>query len=150
METLYNKGEVSAVDPRIVAFIRRHHVMTVATVSGEGPYCANLFYAWMSGEGRFVVTSDAATRHGAEALADGRVAGSVVLETRVVGRVQGLQFRGRMERVEGEPARAARNAYLKRFPYAAAADLELWTIEPTLLKYTDNTLGFGKKLIWHK
>ncbi len=27
--------------------------------------------------------------------------------------------------------------------------LRLWSITPTFLKLTDNTLGFGKKLIWN-
>ena len=69
---------------------------------------------------------------------------SVVLETRIVGRVQGLQVTGRAERGDDE----ARKCYIKRFPYAAAADLELWMVEPTMMKLTDNTLGFGKKLVW--
>jgi uncharacterized protein YhbP (UPF0306 family) len=28
------------------------------------------------------------------------------------------------------------------------ADLEIWMVAPTMMKLTDNTLGFGKKLIW--
>ena len=43
----------------------------------------------------------------------------------------------------------ARRAYLKRFPYAALAELTLWAIRPDYMKLTDNTLGFGKKLIWN-
>ena len=40
--------------------------------------------------------------------------------------------------------------YIKAFPYAAVADLSLWRIEADMMKLTDNTLGFGKKLIWHR
>ena len=35
------------------------------------------------------------------------------------------------------------------FPYAALAELTLWAIAPDFMKFTDNTLGFGKKLIWN-
>jgi uncharacterized protein YhbP (UPF0306 family) len=76
--------------------------------------------------------------------ANSSVALSIVLETRIVGRVQGLQVTGRALRGDDE----ARKCYIKRFPYAAAADLELWMVEPTMMKLTDNTLGFGKKLVW--
>jgi uncharacterized protein YhbP (UPF0306 family) len=40
--------------------------------------------------------------------------------------------------------------YIKEFPYAAVADLELWRLEADFMKLTDNTLGFGKKLIWQR
>ena len=133
------------MDERFIKFIKKHHVLTLATVNSEGmPYVANCFYAFDTKRNLFVFTSDLATRHGAEMAANSSVALSVVLETRIVGRVQGLQVTGRALRGDDE----ARKCYIKRFPYAAAADLELWMVEPTLMKLTDNTLGFGKKLVW--
>lgn len=77
-------------------------------------------------------------------LAERRVAASVVLETRIVGKVQGLQLCGTVARGDEEDKRR----YLHRFPYAALAELTLWALVPDYLKFTDNTLGFGKKLIW--
>lgn len=133
------------MDERFIKFIKKHHVLTLATVNGEGmPYVANCFYAFDAKRNLFVFTSDLATRHGAEMAANSSVALSVVLETRIVGRVQGLQVTGRALRGDDE----ARKCYIKRFPYAAAADLELWMVAPTMMKLTDNTLGFGKKLVW--
>ncbi len=132
---------------RIAAFIKRHHVMTLATVATDArPWCAHVFYAWMGD--RFVFTTDIATRHGSEMVSGGRVAAGIALETRIVGRVQGLQIEGEVRRVEASEFEKARKIYLKRFPYAAVVELQLWLLEPTLMKLTDNTLGFGKKLIW--
>lgn len=133
------------MDERFIKFIKKHHVLTLATVNGEGmPYVANCFYAYDAKRNLFVFTSDLTTRHGAEMSANGNVALSIVLETRIVGRIQGLQIVGKAERGDDE----ARKSYIKRFPYAAAADLNIWMVAPTLMKLTDNTLGFGKKLIW--
>lgn len=87
-------------------------------------------------------TSQPATR--GRWLAERRVAASVVLETRIVGKVQGLQLCGTVARGDEEDKRR----YLHRFPYAALAELTLWALVPDYLKFTDNTLGFGKKLIW--
>lgn len=135
----------TTIDERFAKFIAKHHVLTLATVGSEGkPYVANCFYAYDKLRNRFIFTSDLTTRHGQEMAANGRVALSVVLETRVVGRVQGLQVEGIAEPGDEE----AKRTYIKRFPYAAVAPLTLWMVEPTMLKLTDNTLGFGTKLIW--
>lgn len=137
-------------DKKIVGFIGRHHVMTLATCLGPQPWCANLFYAYMEQENLFVFTSDSATRHAGEAIANPLASGSVVLESKVVGRLQGLQFSGIVRRAGKDEKQRAHRAYLKRFPYAAVAELELWIFEPFTFKYTDNTLGFGKKLHWER
>jgi len=137
-----------SVDRRIVAFIRKHHVLTLATVAGDRPWCANIFYSYMVDDNLFVFTTDLATRHGLEMERNPRVAASAVLETKAVGLIQGLQISGEASRPGGEELARARKAYLRRFPYAAAVKLELWTLRPTCLKLTDNLLGFGKKIIW--
>lgn len=135
----------TTIDERFAKFIAKHHVLTLATVNSQGkPYVANCFYAYDKRRNRFVFTSDLTTRHGQEMAENRRVALSVVLETRVVGRVQGLQVEGIAEQGDEE----AKRTYIKRFPYAAVAPLTLWMVEPTMLKLTDNTLGFGTKLIW--
>ena len=129
----------------IVRFIKRHHVLTLATVNSEGmPYVANCFYAYDAKRNKLIFTSDETTRHGAEMASNSRVAVSIVLETRIVGKVQGIQICGRALRGDSE----AKKAYIQRFPYAAVAPLTLWEVTPTMLKLTDNKLGFGKKLIW--
>lgn len=133
------------IDERIIKFIKRHHVLTLATVNSEGmPYVANCFYAYDKHRNLLIFTSDETTRHGGEMAANGNVAVSIVLETRVVGRVEGVQITGIAERGDNE----AKLCYIKRFPYAAVAPLTLWMVRPTMMKLTDNTLGFGTKLIW--
>lgn len=41
-----------------------------------------------------------------------------------------------------------RKRYVKRFPVARMLSAPVWEIRPDELKFTDNTLGFGKKLYW--
>lgn len=137
---------MAETEAAIARFIGRHHVMTLATVSADGsPYCANLFYAYDRKRNVFVFTSDGTTRHAREMEADSRVAASIVLETRIVGKVQGLQICGTVGRGDKDDYMA----YVKRFPYAAAVGkLEIWRLTPDFMKLTDNTLGFGKKLTW--
>ena len=134
------------VDKRITDFIKRHHVLTLATVSSEGePYCAACFYAYDKECNRLIFTSDDTTRHAQQMLENKRVAIGITLETRIVGKVQGAQICGIAERGDEKD----KATYIKRFPYAAVAPLNIWAVEPTFIKLTDNTLGFGKKLIWN-
>lgn len=134
------------VDKRITDFIKRHHVLTLATVSSVGePYCAACFYAYDKERNRLIFTSDDSTRHAQQMLENKKVAIGITLETRIVGKVQGAQICGIAERGDEKD----KATYIKRFPYAAVAPLNIWAVEPTFIKLTDNTLGFGKKLIWN-
>lgn len=135
------------IDKKIVQFISRHHVLTLATATADGaPYCCNCFYAYDPQTAAFIFTTDPKTRHGQMMEINNRVAASIVLETRTVGKVQGLQITGKVKQaIDGDKL-----LYLKDFPYAIVADLHLWRLEAEFLKLTDNRLGFGKKLIWQR
>jgi uncharacterized protein YhbP (UPF0306 family) len=122
-------------------------VLTLATCAGNEPYCANLFYVYVEEENVFVFTSSATTRHIGDALQNAAVAGSVVLETETVGLIRGLQFQGTLFRPDAALKRKAKQAYFRRFPYAVLRGAPLWVLRPTFLKFTDNRLGFGKKII---
>ena len=139
------------IDQSICDFIADHHVMTIATVDEAGnPYCANLFYAFLPEEGVFVFTSSTETCHGQQMTAHPEAAASIVLETHQIGLIRGLQLRGRVFNDHPEMMKRAKRAYLKAYPYAALTPLHLWCFEVTFAKYTDNRLGFGKKLLWRR
>jgi uncharacterized protein len=135
---------------RMTALLRKHHLLSVATVVNDRPWCASCFYAWDNKENWFVITTDEDTLHGTGFMNNPDIAGTIALETLRVGRIRGVQFTGRITLAEGELLKKARTAYLLRFPYAIVADLHLWIIEPDHIKLTDNRLGFGKKIIWKK
>jgi len=135
-------------DPKILTFLKKHHVLTLATVSGDQPWVANCFYAFMEEQMAFVFTSGYETRHIQEVIQNKKVAGNVVLETGIIGKIQGIQFSGTLIPAEGEALGKASSAYLKRFPFSALMDTTLWILSIDYLKMTDNRLGFGKKLIW--
>ena len=136
------------IETRIIKFFRKHHVLTVATSSEQEPWCANCFYVYLEEENAIVFTTDADTRHGKEFLKNPLVAGSVVLETMRLGKIQGIQFQGVVSEPEGEMLSKAKWAYLKKFPPAVLMDTHLWIVKLTLIKMTDNRLGFGKKILW--
>jgi uncharacterized protein YhbP (UPF0306 family) len=136
------------VEARIIRFFRKHHVLTIATTVNNEPWCANCFYVYLEEENALVFTTDNDTRHGQEFVKNPLVAGSVVLETLIIGKIRGIQFQGMVSEPKEKMLQKAKNAYLKKFPVAALMDTRLWIVDLTLIKMTDNRLGFGKKLIW--
>jgi uncharacterized protein YhbP (UPF0306 family) len=136
------------IDSKVVRFFRKHHVLTIATTVDNEPWCANCFYTYLEEENILVFTTGNETRHGKEFVKNHLVAGSVVLETMLIGKIRGIQFQGIVSEPEGDILARAKSSYLKRFPVAALMDTHLWVVKLTHIKMTDNRLGFGKKIIW--
>jgi len=135
-------------EKRMIDFIKKHHVLTLATSNNNKPYCANCFYTFLEDEIAFVFTSDMNTKHIQDSINQNYVGGSVVLETSVIGKIQGIQFNGTIFKAENAILEKANKAYIKRFPFAALMNTTLWVLKLSFIKMTDNRLGFGKKLIW--
>jgi len=124
--------------------------MTLATCANNIPWCCQCFYVFLKDEVKLVFTSHEQTRHIQEALKQPIVAASIVLETKIVGKIQGLQITGRLQPIAKERFNHYKMAYLKRFPVAATMDTTYWTLEIDYMKMTDNRLLFGQKLIWER
>ena len=69
------------------------------------------------------------------------------METKVVGKIEGVQFRGEFLPLEDDELK---KLYFKNFPYALAMNPKLWQIKIDYFKLTDNTLGFGKKIVFNR
>lgn len=139
---------VGYMDERIVKFLNGHHVLTLATAKDKFPYAANCFYVFDSENNWLIFTSDDDTKHIQDCKRQDVVAGSVVLETNVIGKIQGVQFQGKIEKAKGNILEKAKKQYLKKFPVAMLMKTNLWVVHLTFVKFTDNRLGFGKKLYW--
>lgn len=118
--------------------------MTLATSDVGLPYATPLFYAYDVQTNRFIFASGEETAHAQQMATSPSVAASIYLETDTIGKVQGLQIKGRVDAAEEADA----TCYYQRFPYARAMRPKLWRMAPLWMKLTDNRLGFGKKLIW--
>jgi len=93
----------------------------------------------------FIVAGSDDTTHVRAAL--GRVvSGTVALDTKVIGRIEGLQFKGEFMRA----SELEEKIYFKRFPYAIPMKPQIFSVKLSWIKFTSNTLGFGKKIIWNR
>jgi hypothetical protein len=130
---------------KIESFIGKHHLLSLAT-QGERLWCCSMFYAYDSQTASFIVASDETTEHMNNMAQNLHIAGTVALETKTVGKIQGIQFAGTMEHCpEG-----LKRLYFETFAYARIMNPTLWIIRLDEVKMTDNTLGFGKKIIWKR
>jgi uncharacterized protein YhbP (UPF0306 family) len=139
---------MNPVDPKIIEFINEHHVLSLATTAQNQPYIANCFYVFEASINTFYFTSDPKTRHSSEAIANAQAAASIVLETKTVGKIQGLQITGTVNMLHESQSMHAKFLYLKAFPYAILHLETMWSLKVEFYKLTDNRLGFGKKILW--
>ena len=137
-------------DKCIIEFIKRHHLLTLATSKDNTPYCCNVFYVYNEKNNSLIFSSDIKTKHATDFIDNPNVAASIALETKDVEKIQGVQLLGRITDPKGEEIDNATKQYLKEFPYAKKMEPYLWEMKLTFIKMTNNTLGFGKKIIWQK
>jgi len=137
--------------PPIYSFIKKHHVLTLSTFSEGEIWVSHCFYAFDEDNVRFIVISNLDTIHARHMLINPDVAIGIALETRVVGKIKGLQIKAKAYPVPNEEEPVVRKIYLRRFPYAILyTKTTFWSLNVMYAKLTDNQIGFGKKLIWEK
>lgn len=124
------------------AFIKKHHVLTLATSDENSLWCASCFYIFCEQTLSFIIASDPKTKHVTQALQNPKIVGNIYLETKEVGKIEGLQFQAIFKKATIKQ----KALYLKAYPYAIALNPTLWALHVKYMKLTDNRLGFGKKL----
>lgn len=129
-------------------WLAKQHVVTWCVASEGELWCANAFYHYDPQKVAFYVMSEDRTRHAQMSGPRAPVAGTVNGQPKTVALIRGVQFKGEIRRLEGAESEAARERYNRRFPVARALSAPVWEISLDEIKFTDNTLGFGKKLHW--
>ena len=135
---------------RVRNFIVSHKMMTLGTSEEGRPYCSVLFYSFDETNSRLYFVSKESSRHGREVLSNSAVAGSIIRDESNVFKLQGIQFTGRCFLLNEEESSVARSNYLSAHPLAILLNESMWCVTLDWIKMTDNTLGFGKKIIWER
>ena len=130
---------------KIATFLDEHHVLSLATHNSDELSVCSLFYIYSHNKLSFIVASSDDTTHIKHINQNKDVAGNILLETKIVGKIQGVQFRGEFSFLEDDELK---KLYFKQFPHALLMKPKLWQIKVNYFKMTDNRLGFGKKIIW--
>lgn len=135
---------------RIWSFLSNQTVLNIATSINDVPYCASCFYVFDEKNKLLAFKSKKDSRHIKEVLQQKNVAGTVLPDKLKLGTVKGIQFQGKLIFPNEKTSSAIKGIYYSKFPYAMAVPGDIWIIELSFIKLTDNQLGFGKKLVWSK
>lgn len=130
---------------KIVSFLGKHHVLSLGTFSDNEVSVCSLFYTFSKERNSFIVASSEDSLHINHVKQNQNIAGNILLETKIIGKIQGVQFRGKFLLLEDSELK---KLYFKEFPHAKLMKPKLWQIKVNYFKMTDNNLGFGKKIIW--
>lgn len=131
-------------------WLAKQHVVTWCVANRGELWCANAFYIYDAQKVAFYVLSEDRTRHAQMTGLQAPVAGTVNGQPKTVALIRGVQFAGEIRRLNEEESAAPRAQYNRRFPVARVLSAPMWEIRLIELKFTDNTLGFGKKLHWRR
>ena len=135
------------MDERIVKFLKKMHLASVCTIDDEGqPYAFSAFYAFDELNFSLLLASSDERSHVKFLKNSKLVAGTVALDTKIVGKIEGVQFQGVMREAKENEI----EIYFKRFFYSKAMNPKIWSISLEKLKFTSNVLGFGKKIRWER
>lgn len=139
-----------AMPEQIASFLEEQSVVTIATSIDNQPYCASCYFAFVPGDNLLAFKSDSDTRHIEEALQNNLVGGTVLPDKITQAKPKGVQFTGLFSKAEGSMGDKAKKAYLRKYPVAGIFRGDIWVIELSKIKFTDNTLVFGKKTLWER
>lgn len=132
----------------ISRWLAKQHVVSWCVAKEGELWCANAFYVYDPQRVAFYLLSEETTRHGQMTGQQAPVAGTINGQPKTVALIRGVQFKGEICLLSGEEAEEKRALYVKRFPVARMLSAPVWELRLDELKFTDNTLGFGKKLHW--
>ena len=138
------------MEKKIVSYLKGNKVLSYCTSIDQQPYCATCFYVYDEENQRLIFLSDDSTRHIRESLQNEKVAGVITKDFKTIAQISGIQFTGNFINPDEELSSDFYNRYYDKFPFAKAKPSPIWAIDLHYIKMTDNTLGFGKKLIWEK
>ncbi|WP_052283665.1 YhbP family protein [Kluyvera genomosp. 1] len=132
----------------ISRWLAKQHVVSWCVANEGELWCANAFYVYDPQRVAFYLLSEENTRHGQMTGKQAPVAGTVNGQPKTVALIRGVQFKGEIRLLEGDEAAEKRALYVRRFQVARVLSAPVWELRLDELKFTDNTLGFGKKLHW--
>ncbi len=145
----------SALKSQVLAYLKNHHVVTLATHGPQGLWAAAVFYA-SDGLNLYFLSSPG-SRHSMNIAANARIAATIQEDYKAWPDIKGIQLEGEAVRLEGAARATALACYGAKFPLIgnlAQAPLEIakamskvawYKLVPEAMHFIDNAQGFGHR-----
>jgi uncharacterized protein len=135
-------------------YVAQHHVMTLATQGGDGPWAAAVFYVRDGDD--LIFLSSPSSRHCRDFAAQPRCAATIQSDVDEWRAIQGIQVEGSVSELQGEEKARAQQLYGERFPFVkpgsaptdivlALARVRWYRLRISRLYFIDNRRGLGKR-----
>ncbi|CAD7289061.1 hypothetical protein LMG7974_01317 [Campylobacter majalis] len=129
---------------KISKFLHSQHLASICVLHKNLPYSFSAFYAYDDDTKSIIFASDTNTTHTKAFLSTPKVSATIALNTLKVAKIQGVQILG----IVNSANEIQKECYYRAFAFSKTLNPTLWACKIKWIKYTDNTLGFGKKIIW--
>jgi uncharacterized protein YhbP (UPF0306 family) len=135
----------------IIKFIEKQRVATVCCVDEDGsPYCFSCFYVFDKSAYFLYFKTSPSSHHSSLLEKNAAVAGTIQPDKLNPLAIKGIQYKGVVLDSDHMKSNMAKAFYHYRFPFATVMHGDVRIIELTEIKMTDNSAGFGKKILWKK
>jgi uncharacterized protein len=135
----------------IIKFIEKQKVATVCCIDDDGsPYCFSCFYVFDKSSYFLYFKTSSSSHHSSLLEKNPAVAGTIQPDKLNPLAIKGLQYQGHVLNTDDVKSGIAKAFYHYRFPFASVMPGHVRIIELTEIKMTDNSAGFGKKILWKK
>ena len=132
-------------------FIFNQTVASICCTNNSGElHCFCCYYAFDANEGLLYFKTGDQNQHMLWMQQQPQIAGTILPDKLNKLQVKGIQFNGTLLPVGDVATRQASKRYHLKFPLALAIAGTVQTIRLDQIKMTDNSLGFGTKLIWER
>ncbi|HEB8061979.1 TPA: hypothetical protein RZJ77_001219 [Campylobacter coli] len=134
------------MDERILDFIKNEQLLSWAMNDEKGIYIANAFYAFDEENLAFIIASHEGTKHIKLASKNPNIALNIAKESKIAF-LKGIQAKAKFKSASKEQIKI----YFLKFPFAKLdKSAKIYALELDWLKFTNNALGFSKKLEFYK
>lgn len=132
-------------------FIAHQTVASLCCTNNSGElHCFSCYYAFDAGDGLLYFKTGDANLHMQWLKHWPQVAGTILPDKLNKLQVKGIQFKGILLPLDEMVAQQSSKRYHLKYPFALAMPGTVQTIRIDWIKMTDNSLGFGAKLIWER
>lgn len=129
------------MDERILEFIKNEQLLSWAMSDEKGVYIANAFYVFDEKNLAFIIASHEDTKHIKLASKNPSIALNIAKESKIAF-LKGIQAKAKFKSASKEQIKI----YFSKLDKSA----KIYALELDWLKFTNNALGFGKKLEFYK
>ncbi|MGP0058095.1 MAG: pyridoxamine 5'-phosphate oxidase family protein [Beijerinckiaceae bacterium] len=140
---------------RALRYLRQHHVASLATFGGDGPWAAAVFY--VSDGFTLYFLSSPTSRHCQNIARDPHVAATIQEDYADWPEIKGVQLEGMAIDISGEDEARARRLYGEKYPLVgmisqapsaivkAMARVRWYRLVPQRVYFIDNSVSFGHR-----